>query len=361
MKSILVLFSILITSICWGQADPSLAGGSSLPPALRKANITKVEKAPKPKATASSLSSKSRVPASVTAEEVKAEQKAEAPGVAQDQDSDELSKLLEPSGSFKDKFQTWVGNNPDYIHKYKEAVHPDDIRQNRIELDIAPMFFTNSSKSTYSVRDYTSQSPATRLGASFWLTPFFGINARTMFSSGASISAGAKEALLAKHDWFDLSVNFRKFYGLSRRANSTEFGIDFSDYRLRLPTDNSTRLSLRSTGLGLHFNVRIPVAPSYSHILGVKYFPKIDLKEENGTASIATGKSAETNKISMLLGGEIKMSRESQFIWDLRLAWENSLYSGKSEAVDPATGDFASNSSVLNSFSMFSFGYRWGN
>lgn len=245
---------------------------------------------------------------------------------------------------------------------YREQVHPDDVRNNQIEIEFSPTTVYNESTSNYSVREYNSYFTALKVKAGLWLTPMIGLSGQMLFSLGSDIDAldNSRSKVTTKYDNLDLSLNFRKFFGLSRRANSVETSLLYSDYKFSPASDSTTRLKTKTTGLGLGVKVRFPTSASYAWTLGGSFFPRLKHDESSNVPPRESGASSENSRVGLELGGEFKFSRESQMIWSLGMTSEKNMFDGAAFSADPVTGTTPSRVSVTNSMYLFSLGYRWG-
>lgn len=248
------------------------------------------------------------------------------------------------------------------VEAYKEQIHSDDIRMNQIEIDIMPGVVNNDSRADYSFRNYSTFSPAILFGAEFWMSPFLGVYGNYMTSLGADIVSndGQNARVPAKHEWTELGVDIRKFFGMSRRANSIEFGINYSEYKFTLPGDEPNRVRLKTAGFAFHFSTRIPTAPTYAWNFGGTIAPRLAHSEVGTGIDLQSGSSPETSRVSFDIGGEFKMARQNQVIWKFNVGFEKNQYVGPANQVDPETGITPSGVSVRNTFTGFSLGYRWG-
>lgn len=248
------------------------------------------------------------------------------------------------------------------IQAYREQVHPDDVRLNRIEINIGGGVLANTAKSNYSFRNYSTFSPQLSVGAGVWMTPFLGLSGSYYTSVGADvlsdISTNSKSQV--QHETTELSFNLRKFFGMSRRANSIEYGLFYTDYHFSVPSDDLHRISLKSSGVGIHLSTRIPVAPTYAWIFGGKIVPRMKHQEQTTGIDLSSGNNGESSRVDLFLGGEIKMNRKSQIIWNLSVIHEKNQFSGQANRVDPETGQRPNGVSVNNNMTLFNFGYRWG-
>lgn len=255
-----------------------------------------------------------------------------------------------------------LGNGQPAVEAYKEQIHPDDIRLNRLEINVAPGVIADNSKSNYSFRNYSSFSPKVLLGADFWMTPFLGVYGSYTTSLGADIAGdGATNSRVpVQHEWSEVGFHVRRFFGMSRKSNSLQFGIHISEYKFNVPIDDLHRVKLKSNGIGLHLLTRVPVAASYSWIFGGKIIPRLQHSESGTGIDASSGSSGESSRVDLFLGGELKLQRQNQITWDLTFSFEKNQFSGPVSLNDPETGTRPTGVSVQNLFTIFSMGYRWG-
>jgi len=255
-----------------------------------------------------------------------------------------------------------LGNRSDVVEAYKEQIHPDDIRINRIEVNIMPGLVANQAKSSYSYRNYNTFSPKMSLGANFWLTPFMGLYGDYTTTMGSDVvsDAGIGSRVSAIHEWTEIGFDIRKFFGMSRKANSLQFGLHLSEYKFTVPGDDTNRVNLRSSGIGLHLLTRVPVAPSYSWVFGGKLIPRAQHSELGTGLDLSSGQAGESTRVDLMLGGEFKLARQNQIVWNLTSSFEKNQFNGQANKLDPERGLAPKGVSVENSFLMFSLGYRWG-
>ncbi|WP_413576513.1 hypothetical protein ACLVWU_00565 [Bdellovibrio sp. HCB290] len=255
-------------------------------------------------------------------------------------------------------------NKADKIYDYyAETIHPDDIRNNRLEVEISPMAVYNDSQSNYSFRDYQSFYNALRFKANVWLTPLIGVSGKFIFSLGSDIDSmeadGSRVAV--KYEQFDVGLNFRKYFGTSRKANSLEFALLYSDSKMKPPTDAANRVGISTSGLGIGMKVRVPSSIEYAWVYGGTFFPRLQHSELGNASDIHSGSVGENSRLALELGGEWRLSRSSQILWGLEASAEKNMFDGSASQPDPSTGATPKNVSVTNSACMFSLGYRWGN
>lgn len=254
------------------------------------------------------------------------------------------------------------GQNLPALQAYKEQVHPDDVRLNRLEINVVPGYLYHESKSNYSYRNYLSFSPYVALGSRIWLTPFIGISGNYGTSMGADIleSSASTTRAAVTHEAAEVALHFRNFFGLSRRSNSLDMSVYYTEFKFTVPGDSTKRVKTKSNGVGLKFEARIPTAPSFAWIIGGKIEPRNSQSELATGLNLQSGTSPQSSKVGINLGGEIKMSRQHQLIFDLGVSVEKIQYSGAASAADPETSQTPTGVSVTNTQSLLSLGYRWG-
>lgn len=244
---------------------------------------------------------------------------------------------------------------------YRAQVHPDDVRNNKVELEMMPIIGYTESQSNYAFRDYQSFFEAVKIKTNVWFTPLIGVTGQMLFSLAADMdSVSDSSRVPTKYEYLDLGINFRKFFGISRLSNSMEFSLLYSDNKVNVDSDSTSRARLKTSGLGLGLKARVPKSESYAWTFGGSFFPRLQHTEQQTGADIRSGTSAENIRIGVEVGGEFKFTRESQLIWSLGLSTERNTFDGAASLSDPQTGITPENVSVTNSLYMFSLGYRWG-
>lgn len=283
------------------------------------------------------------------------------PAVEKVVDTEDSSEVLEPG--IGEQAESLFSNKAGRIYDfYREQIHPDDIRKNRLELEVMPVVAYNDSQSNYGFRDYQSFFNALNIRANVWFTPLIGVSGRILFSFAADVDSvtADQSRIPARFEMVDVGVNFRKFFGVSRKANSLEFSVLLSDSKMTVPSDNTSRARLKTQGLGLGLKGRIPSSADYAWTVGGSFFPRLQHSESETGVAIQSGASEESVRIGLDVGGEWKFTRESQMIWNLGASVERNVFDGTAGIPDPSTGLTPNNVSVTNAFYMLSLGYRWG-
>lgn len=256
-----------------------------------------------------------------------------------------------------------LGGTQEEVDDYRKILHPYDTRLNLFELSIAPTYIYNNSGSSYWFHNYYTSGPGISLTAITWFSPFFGLQTSYISSMSTGLRAdptGSKN-LKIDHQWFETGLRFRKFFGISRKSSQLSFGIDYADYQLKVPSDATQRVSSKTSGVKLSIDTSIPHSNTYSWTLGMHLMPRAKYAEKSTALDLKSGNSSETNQIGASLGGRYTFDRFNQIYWKLTHSVEKTMFSGTANTTDPLTSATPEGVSITNSFTMFSFGYVWGN
>lgn len=266
-----------------------------------------------------------------------------------------------PKHSIGDQVKILILGDDEDIEDFHKALHPDDRRNNRVEISVAPTYIYDSSSSHYSFRNFTTQSPGFTAGADVWASPFFGLHGQYAASLGQNVySSSTKQMVPSTYRDIEIGFRFRKHFGLKRKSPSLLWGLDFVDHSVRLPGNTADRVSTSSSGLSLSLQADIPRSTYYTHVVGVEVQPFL-VHEETSDAAIRSGGRNDTYAIGAWLGGAWLFDRGHQLFWKLQERIEQNSFSGSASTIDPSTGTAPNGVSVTNCVTLFSVGYRWGN
>lgn len=271
-------------------------------------------------------------------------------------------KIEDETPTWKEQLKELVYSAPKEIQEYKEKIHPDDNRMNQIEINLIPGVLAVNSKSNLDYRDYKTTSPAWLIGGEFWLTPFMGIYGSYTSSVGGDVigNTTSDNHISAQHEWTEIGFDLRKYFGMSRKANSITYGVDYVSYKFKIPNDSTDRESLSSNAIDFHIQGRIPVSPTYAWTFGGKIAPRVNISENNTALLLSSGSSPQAVRVGANVGGEFKLSRENQLIWQFSISYEKARYGDSSNLSDPGTGSPIDGVTVDSTATFFQFGYRWG-
>ena len=116
-----------------------------------------------------------------------------APQIISQDLPEEPSELAEknqaPPPSLSEQWaDLWHGGRAHTNDLYRARLHPDDNRNNHLELEAASGIINDSSSGNETYRVYSSTSPYAHFGAHFWLTPLIGFSATYQSTLGESIN-----------------------------------------------------------------------------------------------------------------------------------------------------------------------------
>ncbi len=285
---------------------------------------------------------------------------AQGPAAAQ-QGQPAAAKQQDPHPSLGEQVKVLLmGGNPEEIEDYKRQIDPRDRRNNRVELAVAPSYFYDNSSSNYSFRRLSSQGPAVSAEADGWLTPFLGLHAGYFSSLDSSVtSQGPKQTVNYEIQNMDFGINFRKHFGITRKAPSLTWQLRYVIQQSNVPADTPDRVSTTTSGLSVGLQADLPQSLSYSYVLGVEIQPKL-VHSESSNADIHSGGSTDTNAVGAWIGGDWTLDRQNQVYWRVQERVEQNSFDGKANVTDPESGIAPSGVSVTRSTTLFSIGYRWG-
>ncbi len=281
--------------------------------------------------------------------------------LADEQKAKEVATAEAEEPSISEQAESLFSSKAEKVYDYyRQEIHPDDIRNNKVEVEFSPVLGYNDSSSNYSFRQYQSFFEALKLKANVWLTPLIGLSGQILFSFGADIDDANHSKVSTKYENLDLGLNFRKFFGVSRKANSLEFSVLYSDNAFKVSNDSTLHPRLKSSGLGVGLKGRFPTSVSYAWTVGGMFFPRLQHSESATAVNVSSGSVDENIRIGFDVGGEWKFSRYSQMIWSLGVTSERNLFTGPASLPDPSTGSTPTGVSVTNTMYLMNLGYRWG-
>ncbi len=256
-----------------------------------------------------------------------------------------------------------VGGSSDDVDRYRSYLSPDDIRRNRVELEIAPLFIYNDSKSDYYYRNYNAATPGGRIGVNVWFTPFFGVSTsyeKTFLGTMRKDINGSSQTPFMDQ-WLQIGLRFRRYTSYSSLSPSLTFGVDYHEYQKKVPLDDLRHTKLATTGLLLSVQSQMPSSESLSWVMGLEYMPIANHEEVSTAGNIKSGQKVETFKMGISFGPEIKLNRTNRLFFKIREVYEKNSFTGTANTTDPHTGETPENVSVTNNFLFFEVGYIWGN
>jgi hypothetical protein len=255
-----------------------------------------------------------------------------------------------------------MGGAPDVLDEYRAYLQPDDTRRNLIEISLAPALIYNDSTSPSFARSYNNMMPGLSVSADIWFTMFFGLNTsylRTL-SGAVANNISSSSFASASHEWASIGLKFRRFYGYGKNVPSLTFGLDLTEYQFRVPVDDPARAKLKTDGLKMSLEAKIPSSVHYSWTYLMSVYPWVNHAESTAGGAVLSGAENQTFDFGLGIGGEYKLERTSRIFWKAGYELQRSLFSGSASGPDAVSGATLANVPVNNGFVIFQFGYIWG-
>ena len=217
------------------------------------------------------------------------------------------------------------------LEHYRSVLHPKDKRRNIIEFSLGPSYFYQNSSSRYWPRSYYSTSPSLDASLAMWLSPFLGIKTSYHTSLNAQLksSPSGLEFEEVDHSWFKAGLRFRKFFGISRKAKSLNFGLDFYEYQFEVPADVTQRMGLQSKGVNISLEADLPSSNTQSWYFGFEIMPNLSHRENKKSADIESGSKNSSSAMGLWFGKKLRFDRKNQIYWKINhLVEKKQLFRG---------------------------------
>jgi hypothetical protein len=235
-------------------------------------------------------------------------------------------------------------------------------RDGLLEIRVSPGFVYNDSDSAYFYRRYHSAAAAIAAEANVWLLPSAGLSLGYLGTVGGHVgdSLNGSKNVPAHQEWFTIGIRTKNTPENGDGGAKHSFGFDYVDYQFRVAGSSVFRQKLATTGVRLSMETEIPVNQMRSWTFGLSFSPKLQHRELRSSGVPKSGPGADASSLGFSVGGEIRLDPDSSMFWQVSHSFEKDLFSGSATAADPISGLTPSGVSVMNSFTLFRFGYRWG-
>ncbi|MEK6556034.1 MAG: hypothetical protein AABZ31_12385, partial [Bdellovibrionota bacterium] len=248
------------------------------------------------------------------------------------------------------------------IEKYRNGLSADDTRQNMIELSLTPMLFYTDSKSNYWFRDFSSDGTGLGVQFKFWTTPFFGITSSygTTLVSEMRAESTSGRRVNADHRFFDVGLRYRKFFNMTRKSPILTFGVDYDEYQVIVPKKETERVRLKTSGVALVFEGKIPVSNVKSWVVGTKFSIDPKVEEKETAIDLKSGGSPTSQTYQIYFGNDFTFNRHQTLFWRLQHRFDKSVYEGTANLNDPVSGAAPSGVAVTQGTTLLQLGFSWG-
>lgn len=364
MKSLIILVTILFVHPTFAQVDPLMRSRGQAPDKedldSSRYSVRPTASSPKVEKEEEKAHKVAETKAEAPKVEKKVEEKPAAPEAAVQQ---EAPKTPEKTG-VADKVQDAIlGGTQEEVDDYRKILHPLDTRLNLFELSLAPAYIYNNSSSSYWFHNFYTAGPGISIDAITWFSPFFGLQTAYTSSMSTEVRGNPEGTKFSKveHQWFDTALRFRKFFGISRKSAQLTFGVGYSEYQFKVPSDSTYRVSSKTSGLKLAVEAGVPSTNTTSWTLGLHLKPRVKYTEKSTALDLKSGIASDSNEIGLSIGSRYTFDRYNQIFWKVTHSVEKTLFSGVANTTDPLSSVTPEGVSITNSMTIFTFGYIWGN
>jgi hypothetical protein len=257
------------------------------------------------------------------------------------------------------------GNSPNDADKSSNvdtSIHQDDSRHNRVEIDIATGYKQLTSASNYSYRNFTSNFPFIDFGTGIWFTPKFGMQFNFLNSMAADASPAQAGGLKSsvKHESSFLGIEYRHFFSHLRMAKSIQYSAIYVDSKMTINNTSQQLVGTKHSGVGARIFARWPISLVYAHQIWAQVIPKQNVSEFSSSGTISSGTGPESSQLAFGFGGEIKLHRNHQLLWESTYGIDKSIYGESAVPADAVSGSTVTGVTVQSTSIGFNLTYRWG-
>lgn len=251
---------------------------------------------------------------------------------------------------------------PKSIAEYKTYLHFDDKRNNILEFSLGSNYIYQESSSKYWYRNYHWSSLGIEAEIDLWLSPFLGLNAQYITTLGSDIrgDTASTEEIDVEQNWFKVGIQFRKFFGISRKSKSVTLGLGLYESQFEVPTSADERMGLESKGGRISLEADLPINLQSSWTMGFEVLPSISHTEITNVADIKSGNSPSSSAMGIWVGRNLLLDRKNQLYFKVSHHIEKNRFSGDTHAVDPVSQSNYTGAGVTRGTTLLHMGFTWG-
>lgn len=220
-----------------------------------------------------------------------------------------------------------------------------------LRLSIAASYYSESSASNYSFRNYGMSGPAYTAEARVWLSEQFGVGASYFSSLAGQVSDGAAEVAVGRTDlvWGAL---IREHFN----SSSLVLAVEAVESQFAVSSDAQRRLKTKSSGF------RLRLEGDFGDWAGaVSLAPKLSHEESAAASAFQSGSGVESYAAGVALERRWLFDTHHQLFVRLQHSVERNLFSGTATRVDPTSGQSPTGVGVTVGTTLIQFGYHWSN
>ena len=220
-----------------------------------------------------------------------------------------------------------------------------------LRLSIAAAYYSESSASNYSFRNYGMSGPAYAAEARVWLSEQFGVGASYFSSLAGQVSDGAAEVAVGRTDlvWGAL---IREHFD----SSSLVLAVEAVESQFAVSSDAQRRLKTKSSGF------RLRLEGDFGDWAGaVSLAPKLSHEESAAASTFQSGSGVESYAAGVALERRWLFDEHHQLFVRLQHSVERNLFTGTATRVDPTSGQAPTGVGVTVGTTLIQFGYHWSN
>ncbi len=229
------------------------------------------------------------------------------------------------------------------------SVHASD--EALLQLSVASAYYSESSASNYSFRNYGSSGPAYAAEARAWLSGEFGIGASYFSSLAGHVSDGAVEVAAGRTELVWGALIRQRF-----AEGSLIFAVEAIESQFAVAAEAQRRLKTKSSGY--RFRLEGNFADWAS---SVSLAPKLGHEELPTATSFQSGAGVEAYTVAAYVERRWRFDSRNQLFVRLQHAVERNLFTGSATRLDPTSGQTPVGVGVTVGTTLIQFGYHWAN
>ena len=220
-----------------------------------------------------------------------------------------------------------------------------------LRLSIATAYYSESSASNYSFRNYGMSGPAYTAEARVWLSEQFGVGASYFSSLAGQVSDGAAEVAVGRTDLVWGALIRERF-----DRSSLVLAVEAVESQFAVSSDAQRRLKTKSAGF------RLRLEGDFGDWAGaVSLAPKLSHEESAAATAFQSGSGVESYAAGVVLERRWLFDAHNQLFVRLQHSVERNLFSGTATRVDPTSGQSPTGVGVTVGTTLIQFGYHWSN
>jgi hypothetical protein len=238
-----------------------------------------------------------------------------------------------------------------------------DRRWDLLDINVAPAYSLQDSKSRFTYRNYQFSAPGVMLTADTWLAPSLGFHASFFSTLSGSLTDApdGSSSVWATQQNFAIGARWRHPTSDSTLAPTLTFGGDWESDQMKVPAHSLLRQHLRTDGVVISGGVEVPSSAHYAWTTELSIMPLADQTERSGTINISSGTHSDSSIFGLAVGGRYAFDHTNSIYWKLTGRYQKDIYDGRATPSDPLTGQTLSGVTVTTKSLLLELGFSFGN